>query len=153
MYINRNTLLHGAVCKENSWHLAACLKKYPGSWKYQWLEKSIKTMGPSKTFWGCVIRSKNGLFLLTFSSSNYKIFMLDILAHDIATAMVFIWGDRGIQNSLRGIFVCWDYVEKWNQFLKKMSISAFLQIYSRLFCSYLSDRISLRGDFVFKTNG
>ena len=86
---------------------------------------------------GCFFKTvKLQLFLLLYYSASKK-----------ATAMVFIWGDRGYPA------VRFEYKTAFERYFQKNIISEFLWKHPKLLCLYLSNQISLRDRFVFKTNG
>ena len=77
-----------------------------------------------------------------------------------ATAMVFIWGDRRYptvrfeyKTASERYLVAELWAKQFWVFFEKQGNSQFFRKHPKLFCLYLSNQISLRDCFVFKTNG
>ena len=102
------------------------------------------------------VRPKLGVFSKYLKDS---FLLLYYSAYKRATEVVFIWGDRGYpvvrfeyKTASERYLVAKLWAKQFGVFFEKNLHSEFSRKHPKLFCIYLSNKISLRGRFVFKTN-
>ena len=91
---------------------------------------------------------QNTFFLLLYYSACKKTYNNGLCMRWYRISCHSFW----IQNGLWAIFGCWDISKTVLGVFKINQKLYFYQKHPKLFCLYLSNQISLKGHFVFKTN-
>ena len=107
---------------------------------------------------GCAPYARNWVFFANLWNSTFC--LLQYSACKKATAMIFIWGDRwypAVRFEYKTVSERYLVAELWAKHFwvssKKLQKFKMFKKHPKMFYLYLSNQISLRGHFVFKTNG